>query len=627
MNESFNNNYLNNVYLEFNLFNNFLKELNEKIKYSNNENYTSIYDCCIENIYNIHNKFNEWNNNKEEIDDKFIEYFSQNFIFNIKTFLRNNFNIIDNNLEILKNKNKKLVEKLKLGLENAENQENYIYELEKSLKNEKEKNRNVNNLLDKINNLTEENEKLKSKNEQLELSSFKHKEENNKIKVELKKYISLYEKNKKLENKNISYNILNKKMSTLFKKINNDVQVNRNNKTLEKNRSYSFNFLHTLQSIMINDIKHSNDNNNNNNNKCKQNLQNTMINNNCSSNNKIENNDKKIHNLGKKIISYERINKQNDSFIHGENNKRVYHKKLTTYKIYNNSDITCTEESDNIYKNIEYINRKITKRIDDGIEDCVIRDIKLKNISSLNDSYFSRDNCYSSTTLLMDIKKTLRNNRIYLINSMLKKHIDKIEKKKKKSRKLLKLHQKPKLKDDIHNERDQSYSLNNMIIEDYRCSIYNFYECIKNDIRIILENSDNVNLDLFSNYSKNIIKEIHNEKNVLKKKKIDKITRKYLRQIDSYRLNEKDFFHNITKEENRNDKYFNLNYNKYDSFDLRKILKNNYQQQIFDSDYEEAFSFNIYENNDLKIIDRLKDLKSNISFYKLYDLIDFSNKK
>ncbi|CRH02631.1 conserved Plasmodium protein, unknown function [Plasmodium relictum] len=618
MNESFNNNYLDNVYLEFNLFNNFLKELNEKIKYSNNENYTSIYDCCIENIYNIHNKFNAWNNNKEQIDDKFIEYFSQNFILNIKTFLRNNFCIIDNNLENLKNKNKKLIEKLQLGLENAENQENYIYELEKNLNNEKEKNRNINNLLDKINNLIEENEKLRNKNEQLELSSMKHKEENSKIKVELKKYVSLYEKNKKCESKILSYNVLNKKMSTLFKKINNDVQNNRNNKTLEKNRSYSFNFVHTLQSIMINDIKHSNNNNNNN----KHNL---IINDNYSNNNITENNSKKIHKLGRNIISYERINKLNNSNTPRESNKRVYHKKLTTYKIYNNSDITCTEESDNIYKNIEYINRKITKRIDNSIEDCIIKDIKLKNLSSLNDSFFSRSN-YSSATLLMDIKKTLRNNRIYLINSMLKKHIDKIEKKKKKSRKLLKLHQKYNLKDDIQNERDQSYSLNSMIIEDYRCVINNFYECIKNDIRKILENTDDIKLELFSNYSKKIIKEIHDEKNILKKKKIDKITRKFLRQIDSYRLHEKDFLHNLTKEENKNDKYFNLSYNKYDSFDLRKVLKTNCHQ-VFDSDNEENLSFNFYENSDLKIIDRLKDLKSNISFYKLYDLIDFSYKK
>ncbi|SBS88479.1 conserved Plasmodium protein, unknown function [Plasmodium ovale curtisi] len=169
----------------------------------------------------------------------------------------------------------------------------------------------------------------------------------------------------------------------------------------------------------------------------------------------------------------------------------------------------------------------------------------------------------------------------------------------------------------------------NMIIEDCRSTIHNFYECIKEDIRIITEQDDNLNLELFSNYFKNIIKEIRNEKNKLKKKKIDKITRKLLRQIDSYRskLREKDFFYNITDIENKCDKQLNLSYNKYDSFDLRKILKNNYdEQQDFNSDNEEPLSFSFYKNRNIRIIDRLKDLKNNISFFKFYDLVDFPNK-
>ncbi|KOB59877.1 hypothetical protein PFHG_01597 [Plasmodium falciparum HB3] len=71
--------------------------------------------------------------------------------------------------------------------------------------------------------------------------------------------------------------------------------------------------------------------------------------------------------------------------------------------------------------------------------------------------------------------------------------------------------------------------------EDYRGTIIKFYECIKKDIRIIIESNYNLNLDLLSQYSQNIISEIHEEKNTLRKKNIDKITRKYLRQIDSYR--------------------------------------------------------------------------------------------
>ncbi|ETW41600.1 hypothetical protein PFNF135_04010 [Plasmodium falciparum NF135/5.C10] len=87
-------------------------------------------------------------------------------------------------------------------------------------------------------------------------------------------------------------------------------------------------------------------------------------------------------------------------------------------------------------------------------------------------------------------------------------------------------------------------------------------------------------------------------------------------------LCEKDFYHNMGNEENKNEKHLYLNYHKYDSLDLRKILKNNYQQNTY-GESEEPFSFNFYEHGNIKIIDRLKELKSNISFFKFYDLIDF----
>eukprot|EP00366_Plasmodium_knowlesi_P004780 XP_002262278.1 hypothetical protein, conserved in Plasmodium species [Plasmodium knowlesi strain H] len=249
--------YLHNIYLEFSLFNNFLRDLNREIKNGNNERYTPIYDSCIENAYSIQNKFYAWNSEEEDIDEKFIEYFSQNFIINIKTFLRTNFCSIDENLDNLKNRNKKLIEKLKVDLENAENQENYIYELEKSLKCEKEKNRNAHNLQEKINNLVNQNEKLKNKNEQLEMSSWKQKEENSKIKVELNKFLSLKEKGRNIDNDKRCYNRLNKTMSTLFKRINNNIRRRTENKLLlGKCRSYSASFLHTFNSIMLDEGNH-----------------------------------------------------------------------------------------------------------------------------------------------------------------------------------------------------------------------------------------------------------------------------------------------------------------------------------------------------------------------------------
>ncbi|SPJ11408.1 conserved Plasmodium protein, unknown function [Plasmodium sp. DRC-Itaito] len=839
MNTHNNNDHLNNIYLEFSLLNNFLKELKENIKKSNNEKYTNIYDGCIEYIYTLHNKYTAWNYNTEKIDEKYIDYFVQSIILNIKNFLRNHFCLIDEDIECLKNKNKKLMEKLKSGAENAETQENYIYELEKKLIFEKEKNKSSYNLHDKINNLLKLNEQLTKKNEQLECSSFKHKQENDKMKIELKKLWALKEKKKKYEQNKFSYYMLNKKMSILLKKINNHIPTHQNNFLNEKNRSYSYNFVHTLKKYIIlrdshylnefnvntytnndkksinnniddnnemyygnkkydadsniydddnkmydadsniydddnkmydddnkmydddnkkydddnkkydddnkkyyaynniydddnkmnddnnkkydtdnnmyddNNKKYDTDNNmydddnkkydddnkkydDNNNKHCCDNKDNIFNHLNSSSNprntkyicyesseyiknddiyqgyndtlsyhnkniNKKQthyvnpensssfNNSKDIYNINKRdklsihktkhIQTYETVSSINhcDTYINDgddeeeHNNNDANRKKdklynftnnLSMYKMYNNSEITCTEESDHLYKNIEYINKKKTFYTNDNNKDSyLINNIKLKNSNTLNQACFSRRILYS-TTLLMDIRKTLRYNRKFLKNSILCKKTKKIKRKEEKLKTLMKLHQKNDMINDYHNSNDEMHAVKNMLIEDYRGTIIKFYECIKKDIRIIIESNYNLNLDILSRYSQNIIREIHEEKNTLRKKKIDKITRKYLRQIDSYRLCEKDFYHNIGNEENKNEKHLYLNYHKYDSLDLRKILKNNYQQNTY-GESEEPFSFYFYEHGNIKIIDRLKELKSNISFFKFYDLIDF----
>ncbi|SOV79287.1 conserved Plasmodium protein, unknown function [Plasmodium sp. gorilla clade G3] len=839
MNTHNNNDHLNNIYLEFSLLNNFLKELKENIKKSNNEKYTNIYDGCVEYIYTLHNKYNAWNYNSEKIDEKYIEYFVQSIILNIKNFLRNHFCLIDEDIECLKNKNKKLMEKIKSGVENAESQENYIYELEKKLIFEKEKNKSSYNLHEKVNNLLKLNEQLTNKNELLECSSFKYKQENDKMKKELKKFWALKEKKNKYEQSKFSYYMLNKKMNTLLKKINNHIPPHQTNFINEKNRSYSYNFVHTLKKYIIlrdsnylnefnmntctnNDKKSINNNiddnnkmyntnvkydyndnkmydsnekyddknnkmykgnekyddddnnnkmynnnekyddnnnkmyndnekydyNDNNNNKMyngnekydynDNNNNNKMYNDNeeyddnnkkydddyhyynnnnyngdndkyCShnkgtnynhldsssyphntkyicyqsseyiknddiyqgyndtlnyhnkninkkhtqyvkpENSSSSNNSKDIYNINKRdklsihktkhIQTYETvpsinhcdtyINDGDDEEEHNNNDEdgkkdKLYNftNNLSMYKMYNNSEITCTEESDHLYKNIEYINKKKTFYTNDNNKDSyLINNIKLKNSNTLNEAYFSRRILYS-TTLLMDIRKTLRYNRNFLKNSILCKKTKKIKRKKEKLKTLTKLHQKNDMINNYHHSNDEMHAIKNMLIEDYRGTIIKFYECIKKDIRIIIESNYNLNLDLLSHYSQNIIREIHEEKNILRKKKIDKITRKYLRQIDSYRLCEKDFYHNIGNEENKNEKHLYLNYHKYDSLDLRKILKNNYQQNTY-GESEEPFSFNFYEHGNIKIIDRLKELKSNISFFKFYDLIDF----
>ncbi|SBT82539.1 conserved Plasmodium protein, unknown function [Plasmodium ovale] len=637
MSSQIGSNYLNNVYTEFNLFNNFLRDLSQKIKSSNNEKYTLIYDSCIENAYNIQNKFYAWNNNEEDIDEKFMEYFSQNFIINIKTFLRNNFDSIDENLENLKIRNRKLIEKLKAGLENAENQENYIYELERSLKTEKEKNRNVHNLLEKISTLMKENEKLKNKNEQLEMSSWKQQEENSKIKIELKKFLSLEKKEKKSNDNKLSYSMLNKNMSTLFKEINNNMQKNKNDKVfLKGKRSYSFNFLHTLKNSMLSDTNIQNQHRGQYLNKRKNySTPNAIKNNPFDDNHDVDDEIKEKQNLycsEKHMQRCESSYNMNNSatFLITEGDKRgICGNNLSGYKIEKNVNFLYTNEEDAVDRNSEYANKEITKNIQSYCGKHLASKNELRNIYHMEDYPTYQCNYLPShnTTLLMDIRRTLRLNRTVLMNTILKKRIHRIRKRKKGNLgRLFKL-QKSKIITEAHNEGDQMNAASNMIIEDCRSTIHNFYECIKEDIRIITEQDDNMNLELFSNYFKNIIKEIRNEKNKLKKKKIDKITRKLLRQIDSYRLREKDFFYNITDVENKCDKQFNLSYNKYDSFDLRKILKNNYhEQQDFNSDNEEPLSFSFYKNRNIRIIDRLKDLKNNISFFKFYDLVDFPNK-
>ncbi|ETW55884.1 hypothetical protein PFUGPA_01929 [Plasmodium falciparum Palo Alto/Uganda] len=320
MNTNNNNDHLNNIYLEFSLLNNFLKELKENIKKSNNEKYTNIYDGCVEYIYSLHNKYTAWNYNTEKIDEKYIDYFVQSIILNIKNFLRNHFCLIDEDIESLKNKNKKLMEKLKSGVENAETQENYIYELEKKLIFEKEKNKCSYNLHDKINNLLKLNEQLTNKNEQLECSSFKHKQENNKLKIELKKFWDLKEKKKKYEQNKFSYYMLNKKMSTLLKKINNHIPSHQNNFLNEKNRSYSYNFVHTLKKyIILRDSPYLNEFNIN----TYTNNYKKSINNNINDNHKMYNSYERYDNNGNVKYGNKKYN-GNEKYDNNDNNKMYY---------------------------------------------------------------------------------------------------------------------------------------------------------------------------------------------------------------------------------------------------------------------------------------------------------------
>lgn len=263
-------NYLNNIYIEFNLFNNFLKDLEQKVDNINGDlNYVSVYDNCIEEIYNTHNEYYTWSNIEKNIDGKFMEYFCENVIINIKRFLRTNFICIDEDLKNIKSRNKKLIDKLKGLMENIENQENYIYELEKAVKMEKDKNRNASNLIGKINNLVQDNEQLKNKNEHLEMFLQKQQEENNKTKIELKKMILLDKKYKKNINiidgidkqNNISSTNFKNNASTLFRQTERKQIKNKPNYifSFKKKSNYNRrNYLHTLEKNVMfqnNDIQ------------------------------------------------------------------------------------------------------------------------------------------------------------------------------------------------------------------------------------------------------------------------------------------------------------------------------------------------------------------------------------
>lgn len=176
-----------------------------------------------------------------------------------------------------------------------------------------------------------------------------------------------------------------------------------------------------------------------------------------------------------------------------------------------------------------------------------------------------------------------------------------------------------------------------MLIEEYHSIIYNFYEWIKNDYRLCIENGNVIKVELLSDCSKKIIKTIEEDVIIKKKNKIDKITRKFLRRIDSYKDIEKRISESTTISpqeteegliytDTKNDKNYNLNYNRYESIDVRKILRNNLHLKRLESENEDPFSSNFSENTDTKIIDRLKDLKNNISFFKLHEFINFSKK-
>ncbi|GAW83585.1 unspecified product [Plasmodium gonderi] len=428
MSASICSNYINNVYLEFNLFNNFLKDLNQKILSSNNDKYTPIYDSCIENAYNVQNKYNAWNHGEEVIDEEFMEHFSQNIIINIKAFLRNNFCCIDENLENLKNRNKKLIEKLKVDLENAENQENYIYELEKSLKLEKEKNKNAYILQEKINNLLNQNEKLKNRNDQLEMSSWKQREENSKIKVELKKILSLKEKKNEYDNSMSSYNKLNKSMSTLFKKINNNIQRSKCEKLmLEKSRNYSDNFLYTIQSIMHNQAEPLDEKNHH----TGESRDKTE---NCSEQNYIPKKDIKIsksfHNKHNsynmdysnqkyqnyhvhKLTSESCNNMINSShiFFSGGDKRGISKNDLSSYKMYNNKNFKHIGEDETIYKNVEFEKKEIIKGKCRNMDNFDINNCMHKR-DFIHDDYFTvRESTLSccNNTVLIDMRKAISN--------------------------------------------------------------------------------------------------------------------------------------------------------------------------------------------------------------------------
>ncbi|VWU48722.1 conserved protein, unknown function [Hepatocystis sp. ex Piliocolobus tephrosceles] len=709
------NTHLNTVYQEFNTLNQFLKELNDKIKTGNNDNYTYIYDSCLEKVDNMHNKYYTWSHNEEDLNDEYMEYLLLKFVINIKSFLRNNFLNIDESLNALKNRNKKLMEKLKTGLENAENQENYIEELEKSLQIEKDKNRNNKNLVEEINNLKTENKKLKNINKQLELVSLKQMNENNKIKNKLDKHLvneeekknkikNIKKKNKKTylynvnndknncndiydatsdncdncDGKKKSYNILNKSMSVLLKEINSNFQNSKQDNFLwNTKRSYSYNFLDTIKSTMLSEVttarngcfsysqtmnEHTNNGHTSSENISSENTSNENTSNENTSNENTSNElnsdnlFKRISNSTTSLIKYNNViqnqqiqkyetldryfNDFNTSLVKENIKKKTNNDNYSDHKTVNkknnkNSDNSNVDEfthvrnnNNVVCSNIEITNKKINAVAKDRNEKsskCKTSIKKIDDVHKYRIIHRSNSN-FSNTKLLTDVKKTLRINRTFLMNNILKKQMQKYEKKKKGKRRTLFKYQKSKISSEIENGGCELHVINNMIIEDYRCIINSFYQCIKEDIRVIIKKDDNIDLSIFSNYFKNITKEIRNENHVIKKKKIDKITRKYLHQIDSYTLKGENTFNNKSKEIEKKDIQFSLSVSKYNSFDLRKVCRNN-NRQSSNSDNDEPTFFNNYKNRNPRIIDRLKELKSNISFFKIHDFINFSNKQ
>ncbi|EUD74436.1 hypothetical protein YYG_00387 [Plasmodium vinckei petteri] len=463
-------NYLDNIYREFNLFNNFLKDLEQKVdNTSGGLNYVSVYDNCIDEIYNTHNEYYTWSNIEKNIDGKFMEYFCENVIINIKRFLRTNYICIDEDLKNVKSRNKKLIDKLKGLMENIENQENYIYELEKAVKVEKDKNRNTSNLIEKINNLVKDNEQLKNKNEHLEMFLRKQEEENNKTKIELKKMMFLDEKYKKEINIIDDIDKQNDISSTNFK--------NKSNYVLSPKKKGNYSHRNNLQALAKNvmiqniDIQFPHHNNIYFRKRERKKKYIYIINRNNSSSSDIKK-DKRKKNYREKIYSqdYQNIKATNDDYEEYMNAyKTKYHfsdyynflkrkknkikqceSNITEFNTYNSIDFSdsisdnntnasnpkkyimdthkninsSTENSEISYNNSDYMLRD---------KDCINKNInekfqteynykngnkELNHFSEAYDPYIYKQArmSFPNKKLLSDIRKKLSNKYIHVIN-------------------------------------------------------------------------------------------------------------------------------------------------------------------------------------------------------------------
>lgn len=451
--------YLDSICSEFKLLNIFIKDLNSKVSNGGNENYTVLYDECVENTYNDWN-IQKINNGKDEkeIDEKFIDYLIQNVVLNIKTFLRNNYLMIDDKIEKLCNLNKKLKEKLKAGLDEAELQESYIDELESDLKYEKEKNKHMDSLIEKVKELTLEKEHLMHDNEQLELLSLKQKEENMRMKKELTKYTQLYEQNKEYKDKYLCTNILNNEMNNLLKKMRYDVhQCNKKNRMSEVSRSYSLDFVNTVHDFILQTEGSTKD----------KSSKESMSSNTLTNSRKLyrscldfyeekENYQKVRRKLERK--RYLREDKFSDSeqgccisnrtelepTSHDINNMSTNSELFITrkdsfnpdqpteYRIYSSGSLTKSDETDSIYKQIDLFNRQLSsdrENYEHAMQNRMLNDIKLKNMNNLQSPYLVNRSACTDNSLLVDIKNTLRNSQIDFISCVVKNHIDKVEKK------------------------------------------------------------------------------------------------------------------------------------------------------------------------------------------------------